>query len=80
MKTFRDSLNEQLQNPEFRAEWKTLEPERQLIRAILDGKPLTGYTVEQIAEAAEVRLAEARAMQERSQANAEDIHREKMSQ
>lgn len=63
MKTFRDSLNEQLQNPEFRAEWEALETERQLVRAILDGKPLTGYTLEQIADAADVSLEEARILQ-----------------
>ena len=63
MKTFRDSLNEQLQNPEFRAEWEALEPERQIIRAIIDGKPLTDYTLEQIADAADVSLEEARILQ-----------------
>ena len=63
MKTFRDSLNEQLQNPEFRAEWEALETERQLVHAILDGKPLTGYTLEQIADAADVSLEEARILQ-----------------
>lgn len=62
-KTFRDSLNERLQDPAFRTEWEALEPERQLVRAILDGKPLTGYTLEQIAEAADVSLEEARIMQ-----------------
>ena len=48
MKTFEESLAEFMQDPEFRAEWEALEPERQLVRAILDGKPLTGYTVEQM--------------------------------
>ena len=62
MKTFEESLAEFMQDPEFRAEWEALEPERQLVRAILDGKPLTDYTVEQIAEAADVNL-EARIMQ-----------------
>lgn len=66
-KTFLDSLNERLQDPAFRAEWEALEPERQLVRAILDGKPLTGYTVEQIAEAADVSLEEARIMQKGKQ-------------
>ena len=70
MKTFEESLAEFMQDPEFRAEWEALEPERQLVRAILDGKPLTGYTVEQIAEAADVSLEEARIMQKRSQPRA----------
>ncbi len=63
MKTFRDSLNEQLRDPVFRAEWEALEPEQQIIRAILDGKPLTSYTLEQIADAADVSLEEARVLQ-----------------
>ncbi len=63
MKTFEESLAEFMQDPEFRAEWEALEPERQLVRAILDGKPLTDYTVEQIAEAADVSIEEARIMQ-----------------
>lgn len=28
-KNYKETLNEQLQNPEFKAEWKALEPERQ---------------------------------------------------
>ena len=58
--TFRDSLNEQLKNPEFRAEWEALEPMREIMQAIIDGKPLTGYTPEQVADAADVSLEEAR--------------------
>lgn len=69
-KNFRETLNEQMRDPEFRAEWEALEPERQLVRAILDGKPLTGYTVEQIAEAADVSLEEARIMQKGNQPRA----------
>ena len=67
MKTFEESLAEFMQDPEFRAEWKALEPEREIVRAILDGKPLTGYTLEQIAEAAEVSFEEARIMQKGAQ-------------
>ena len=37
-KDFRESLNEQLKNPEFRAEYEALEPEFQIIRAMLDEK------------------------------------------
>lgn len=32
-KNFRETLNEQLQDPEFKAEWDALEPERQIMRA-----------------------------------------------
>ena len=36
-KNYKDTLNEQLQNPEFKAEWEALEPERQTMRAIIEG-------------------------------------------
>ena len=62
-KTFRDSLNERLKDPVFRAEWEALETEREIGKAIINGKPLTGYTPQQIAEAAGVSLKRARIMQ-----------------
>ena len=37
-KNFRDTLNEQLQDPEFKGEWDVLEPERQIMRAIIEGR------------------------------------------
>ena len=37
-KDFRESLNEQLKNPEFRVEYEALEPEFQIIIAMLDEK------------------------------------------
>lgn len=35
-KNFRETLNEQLQTPEFKAEWDTLELERQAMWAIME--------------------------------------------
>ena len=35
MSDFRDYLNEQLKDPEFRAEWDALEPEFQIVRAMI---------------------------------------------
>lgn len=61
--TFDEYLAQQMEDPEFRAEWEALEPMREIIQAMIDGKPLTGYTVEQIADAADVSLEEARIMQ-----------------
>ncbi len=63
MKTFRDSLSEQLRDPVFRAEWEALEPMREIMQAIVEGKPLADYTLEQIADAAGVSLEEARILQ-----------------
>ena len=37
-RNFRETLNEQLKNPEFRVEWESLEPERQIIMAIFEGR------------------------------------------
>lgn len=49
-KNFRETLNEQLNDPEFRAEWEALEPERQIIRAIIDGREANDLTQKQLAE------------------------------
>ncbi len=35
-KNFRETLKEQLQDPNFKAEWDALEPERQLMRTIIE--------------------------------------------
>ncbi len=37
-KNFRDSLNKQLQNKEFKAEWDNLETEFQIIQAMLNAR------------------------------------------
>lgn len=49
-KNFRETLNEQLKDPEFRAEWQALEPERQIVRAIVEGRQAKNLTQEQLAE------------------------------
>ena len=49
-KTFRDSLNERLQDPAFRAEWEALEPERQITMAIIEGREEKALTQKQLAE------------------------------
>ncbi len=67
MKTYQESLDEFMQDPEFRAEWEALEPEFEVARAIIEGKPLTGYPLELIAKAADVSLDEARIMQKGKQ-------------
>lgn len=49
-KNFRETLEEQLKDPEFRAEWEALEPERQIIHAILEGREEKNLTQKQLAE------------------------------
>ena len=49
-KNFRETLNEQLRDPAFKAEWDALEPERQIMRAILEGRDEQSLTQKQLAE------------------------------
>ena len=37
-KNFRDTLNERMKDPAFLAEWNAQEPERQIMRAIAEGR------------------------------------------
>lgn len=57
-KNFRDTLNEQMQDPEFRAEWEALEPERQIIRAIIEGREANDLTQKQLSEATGIAQAD----------------------
>ena len=52
---FRETLNEQLKDPEFKAEWDALEPEFQIMKGVLFertqnfyGKPLMIWKMEPI--------------------------------
>lgn len=49
-KNFRETLDEQMKDPEFRAEWEALEPERQIIRAMIEGRERGDLTQQQLAE------------------------------
>lgn len=49
-KNFREALNEQLQNPEFKKEWDALEPEFQIIKAMLDTRNKKAMTQKQLAD------------------------------
>lgn len=57
-KNFRETLNEQLKDPEFRAEWEALEPEFQIIRAIVEGREERDLTQKQLAEATGIAQAD----------------------
>ena len=56
-KNFRETLDEQMKDPEFRAEWKAQEPERQIMHAILEGRQSRNLTQEQLAEATGINQA-----------------------
>ena len=49
-KNFRDTLNKQMKNPEFKAEWDALEPEFQVVKAILNARKEKNITQKQLAE------------------------------
>ena len=41
-KNFRETLNKELKNPEFKKEWDSLEPEYQIVKAILESRKENG--------------------------------------
>lgn len=49
-KNFRDTLNKRMEDPAFRKEWEALEPERQIIRAMIAGREESGLTQKQLAD------------------------------
>ena len=50
MSEWKEFLNEQLRDPEVRAEWDALEPEFAIIQAIIDARKNTGLTQKQLYE------------------------------
>lgn len=50
MSTYRDFLDEQLKDPEFKAEYEGLEPEFAIIRAMIEARQSAGLTQKQLAE------------------------------
>ncbi|MCI5873636.1 MAG: helix-turn-helix transcriptional regulator [Clostridiales bacterium] len=50
MKTFKESLGEMLKDPEFRKEYDDIQPEMDIIRAIVDARTSQNLTQKQLAE------------------------------
>jgi len=50
-KNFRETLSEQMKDPAFRAEWEAQEPERQIIRAMIEGRENQNMTQKDLASA-----------------------------
>ena len=50
MSEFQDFLNEQLQDDEFRKEWEDIQPEMDVIRAIVDARISQNLTQKELAE------------------------------
>ncbi|MBO4547450.1 MAG: helix-turn-helix transcriptional regulator [Treponema sp.] len=49
MDDFRQYLDEQLKDPAFKAEWDSLEPEYQIINAIVSARKSNGLTQKELA-------------------------------
>lgn len=49
-KNFRETLNEQLKVCEFKEEWDALEPEFQVVRAMIDARQNRNITQKELAE------------------------------
>lgn len=49
-KNYRDSLSQQMQNADFKREWEALEPEFQIINAMIDARKSRSLTQKQLAE------------------------------
>lgn len=50
MSNFRDYLNHQLEDSEFKKEWDALEPEFAIVQAIIDARKSSGLTQKELAE------------------------------
>ena len=50
MSEFRDLLNEQLKDPEFKKEWDDIQPEMDVIRAMIDNRIAQNLTQKELAE------------------------------
>ena len=48
--TFNEFLTEQLKDPEVRAEWEALQPQKAIIQAMIDARKRSGITQKQLAE------------------------------
>ena len=50
MSDFKTYLNKQLENPEFKTEWDALEPEFNMIQALIDARKNCNMTQKELAE------------------------------
>lgn len=58
MITFDDMLNEQLQDPEFRKEYEAIQPEMDVIRALVDARISQNLTQKELSERSGINQAD----------------------
>ena len=51
MRSLDDTITKKMQEPVFAAQWDTLEPEDQIVRAIIEGREENHLTQDQLAQA-----------------------------
>lgn len=49
-KNFRDTLNKELKNPEFKTEWDRLQPGFQIIKSVIDSRAELSMTQKDLSE------------------------------
>lgn len=57
MLTLQEAIAKKMEDPGFKAEWDALEPEFQIVRAIIEGREEKGFTQTQLAEATGINQA-----------------------
>lgn len=57
MLTLQETIAKKMEDPAFREEWEALEPEFQIVRAIIEGREETGLTQAQLAHATGINQA-----------------------
>jgi len=50
MRTLETALAERMQDPDFRTEYESLEPEFAIVQAIIDARKKSGFTQKQLSE------------------------------
>ena len=64
MLTLDEYLAEAMKNPAFKAEWDALEPEFQIIRAIIEGREARNFSEEQLSAVTGISSAEIARLEE----------------
>ena len=57
MLSLNDAISKKMREPEFAADWDALEPEFQIIRAIIEGREEHNFTQAQLAQATGIHQA-----------------------
>lgn len=58
MSEFRELLNEQIKDPEFKREWDDIQPEMNVVRAMIDARLSQNLTQKELAERTGINQAE----------------------